>query len=91
MQAREQDFVSRLVQLAQKVTGMDDDQAALLEDEIRHEFGGDRPYVAATNLEASAARNREIIAAVREGRMTKSEASRHYSVSRKHVTFLLSL
>lgn len=94
MQAREQDFVSRLVQIAQAVTGMDDTQAALLEDEIRHEFGGDTGYVAATSRAMAEARNKEIVEAVttrRNGaeRMTVAEAARHYSVSRKHVYELL--
>lgn len=90
MKDREQDFVSRLVQIARLVTRMDDDQAALLEDQIRQEYGGDSPYVAATNLEAAAARNRDIVSLVRSGDITAREAARRFSVSRAHVYRLLS-
>lgn len=88
----ENDLVDAIVCIARRIGRLDDQTAALLEDEIRFSLGGERG-IHKRSPESMQARNAAIVAAVGpkpgEGRMTVSEAARHFSVSRRHIYRLL--
>jgi len=89
----ENDIVDMFIAVARRICPMEDHQADLLEDEIRFSFGGEQYGVHKRSRAKMVERNEAIIAAVGpvpgEGKMTVSEASRHFSVSRRHIYRLL--
>jgi Mor family transcriptional regulator len=83
------DIVSRMVALAVE-RGLERRHAVEVERQIRHEFGGDEPYVSKAPRESGAAKA-DLIAAQHQNGADTARLSKEHGLSRRRVQQLLRI